>query len=309
MPGRFPVRIGGAVAGIALTIAALSGCAVPPAVGQPPVDETRLALVTDFGTCDAGEEWAARTVRSWGVEAIITGGDNTQNQDGGPCTPYTRSVWGSYDRGDGRGDPPMWPTLGNHDYGDPGAGLSAYQAAFPYLPTDADPQHRWYGVRLGHVALFVVDSEAMSDTDRERQRVWLKGALRASRAADPRVWNLVVLHRPPYTSGLHEPNTSMRPAPEGRWNYAAWGADLVVSGHQHIYEDVVVDGFHYVTAGIAAGSIDRQCPDARTKGSRVCVTGTGVNRITASADALTLEYVQAAPDGGTRVADTVRLTR
>lgn len=272
--------------------------------------DTRLALVTDFGTCDPGAQWAASTVRSWNVEAIITGGDNTQNESGGSCDPYTTSVWGLYDRGeDGRSSPPVWPTLGNHDYDDPGAGLAAYRAAFPYLPKDADPQQRWYTVRLGRVSLFVLDSEAMSDADMEQQRLWLKGALRASRATDPSVWNLVVLHRPPYTSGVHEPNTFMRPLPEGHWNYADWGADLVVSGHQHIFEDVVVGPLHYVTAGISAGRVLRECADKRVSGSKSCVTGPGVSSIVASDKTLTLDYHQASPAGGTTVAATVQITR
>lgn len=271
--------------------------------------ESRLALITDFGTCDPGEQWAADTVRSWDVEAIITAGDNSQNHTG--CVPYTESVWGFYPRGaDGSGEPILWPTLGNHDYDDRGAGLDAYRRAFPYLSKDADAAQRWYSQSLGHVRLFSVDSGDLAKDDEEKQRVWLQTSLTASRAADPSVWNLVVFHRPAYTSGVHPPNVEMRPQPEGRWDLREWGADLVVSGHQHIYEDVIADGLHYVTAGISAGLVERECPVDRVPGSRVCLNGTGVIQLLATPDQLTLEYRQRSPESdAAQVTDTIRLTR
>jgi hypothetical protein len=61
------------------------------------------------------------------------------------------------------------------------------------------------------------------------QMQWLAGDL----AANPRACVAAVWHHPLFTSGLHGPTTSMRPA----WEILqAAGADLVLNGHDHDYE-------------------------------------------------------------------------
>lgn len=308
--------IGGALAA-ALAVVVLAGCvAAPPATSNPhsparsespapPPEPTRLALISDFGTCDDGEQWTADQVASWDVDAIVTAGDNTQNEV--DCVPYAESVWGYFERGPGgQGAPPLWPTLGNHDYSDAGAGLDAYRRAFPYLSTAADAEQRWYTESVGDVTLFVLDSETSPD-DLGVQRTWLKEALSHQRDAHPGGWNVVLFHRPVYTSGLHEDNVDMRPT--AGWDYAGWGADIVISGHQHIYEDVVVDGLHYVTAGLGGTANARVCPVERDAGSRLCLEGTGASVIDATADEFVLRYYQPDPEGQATEADVIRLSR
>lgn len=313
-PGR---RARQAVAGVVASAAAvlvLAGCVtVPPAnsdarpsqSAEPPPPATRLALISDFGTCDAGEQWTADQVDSWGVDAIVTTGDNTQNEEG--CIPYVESVWGYFDQGrDGQGAPPLWPTLGNHDYSDEGAGLDAYRAAFPYLSTAADAQQRWYTQDVGYVTLIVLDSET-SPTELEIQRTWLKETLSDQRAARPEAWNVVLFHRPAYTTGEHDDNREMRPT--AGWDYAGWGADIVIAGHQHIYEDVVVDGLHYLTAGLGGTANYRACPVELREGSRLCLDGTGASVIEASADQFVLQYYRPDAEGKPMLGDTIRLSR
>lgn len=302
-----------AVFASALTVLALAGCvAVPPATSDPasPAPSempapTRLALISDFGTCDDGEQWTADAVASWSVDAIVTAGDNTQNEP--DCVPYADSVWGYFERGpDGQGAPPLWPTLGNHDYSDAGAGLDAYRQAFPYLSSAADAQQRWYKQSVGDVTLFVLDSET-SPEDLAVQRTWLKEALSHQRTDHPGGWNVVLFHRPVYTSGLHEDNVDMRPT--AGWDYAGWGADIVISGHQHIYEDIVIDGLHYVTAGLGGTANARVCPLEPDAGSRVCLEGTGASLIEATSSEFAVTYYQPDPEGQATVADVIRLTR
>jgi hypothetical protein len=40
-----------------------------------------------------------------------------------------------------------------------------------------------------------------------------------------------------------------------QWPFRAWGADLVLSGHDHDYERFVVDGFPYVVDGVGGNSL------------------------------------------------------
>lgn len=312
--GRREQRMGAVAVASAAAVLVLAGCVSPPAnsdpapspsTAPPAPPATRLALISDFGTCDAGEQWAADQVAAWDVDAIVTAGDNSQDVDG--CVPYAESVWGYFEQGrDGRGTPPLWPTLGNHDYSDEGAGLDAYRAAFPYLSTAADAQQRWYTEDVGDVTLFVLDSET-TPKELEIQRTWLKETLSDQRAAHPDAWNVVLFHRPAYTSGVHEDNREMRPA--AGWDYAGWGADIVIAGHQHIYEDVVVDGLHYLTAGLGGTANYRVCPALLREGSRLCLDGTGASLIEATADEFVLQYYRPDAEGTSTLEDTIRLSR
>lgn len=313
--GRRARRTAAVLVAAAAAVLVLAGCViVPPAnsdsapseAAEPsPPPATRLALISDFGTCDAGEQWAADQVAAWGVDAIVTAGDNTQGDES--CIPYTESVWGYFEQGrDGQGAPPLWPTLGNHDYTDTGAGLDAYRAAFPYLSTAADAQQRWYTQDVGDVTLFVLDSETRPE-ELEIQRAWLKETLSDQRANRPDAWNVVLFHRPAYTSGVHEDNREMRPT--AGWDYAGWGADIVIAGHQHIYEDVVVDGLHYLTAGLGGTANSRVCPAELREGSRLCLDGTGASIIEATADEFVLRYYRPDAEGTATLGDTIRLSR
>ncbi|WP_345206164.1 metallophosphoesterase family protein [Fodinibacter luteus] len=271
------------------------------------VAPTTLALIADFGNCGPGAARVATMVDAWAVDAVATAGDNTYDDDPG-CTPFTESVGDYYDSYVNDPDGPrFWPALGNHDYEDPNAGLAKYRDYFTYLSTEADAQQRWYDVTVGGIHLFVLDNDA-PDADLAAQRTWLRERLAASRAADPTTWNVVVFHRPAFTSASHPDEVAMRP--DAGWDYRGWGADIVIAGHQHVYEDVVVDGMHYVTAGIATNGLERGGCDAElTTGSRLCREGVeGALRIVATAASLTLEYRQPGDGSGT-VLDTIGLTR
>lgn len=246
-------------------------------------DSTAVGFVTDYGQCDKAERQVASMVTQWETDAVVTSGDNSQGVAG--CTPFTESV-GEYfgDFIHGPDGPRLFPSTGNHDYEDAGAGLDAYANYFSYLPHNSDDKGRWYSVRVGQVAFFILDSEAPAK-DLDTQRVWLQRSL----AAAPKdVWKVVIFHRPPFTSGPHPPLTQM--SPSAGWTYREWGADLVLSGHQHYFEDVVVDGMHYVTTGVGGKLLERPCPATRTAGSQTCVDGPGAALIRADSTRLSLEY-------------------
>jgi tartrate-resistant acid phosphatase type 5 len=40
-----------------------------------------------------------------------------------------------------------------------------------------------------------------------------------------------------------------------RWPFAAWGADVVLAGHDHTYERLSVDGIPYFVDGVGGGAI------------------------------------------------------
>ena len=289
-----PVLVIGVVLaiGVSQTQARESAAGTPTATAtgtatQPPA-QTTLAMIADFGNCGPGAQRVADMIDTWDAAAVTTAGDNTYNDDP-TCTPFTDSVGDFY--GDWVEDPEgprFWPALGNHDYEDKGAGLEKYRAYFTYLPTEADPQQRWYDVKVDGIHLFILDNDA-PDADLAAQQVWLRERLTASRAQDPAAWNVVIFHKPAFTSASHPDEVEMRP--DAGWDYRGWGADVV-------------------TAGIATNGLERGgCDDELTDGSRLCLTGVeGAMRLDATATSLKMEYRQPS-DAGEVVLDAIELTR
>jgi tartrate-resistant acid phosphatase type 5 len=77
------------------------------------------------------------------------------------------------------------------------------------------------------------------------QAAWLQQGLASSTSS----WNIVYFHYPPYSSGMEGSITWMR------WPFAAWGADAVLTGHDHTYERLAVDGIPYFVNGLGGGGI------------------------------------------------------
>lgn len=85
--------------------------------------------------------------------------------------------------------------------------------------------------------IFVLDSNG----DPAVQGPWLQ-----ARLATSSLWNVVVLHEAPYTSDAsHVPGNA-----NWRLPYETWGANLVLSGHAHNYERLLVNGLQYITCGL-----------------------------------------------------------
>ena len=75
-----------------------------------------------------------------------------------------------------------------------------------------------------------------------------------------------------------------------QWPFKEWGANLVLSGHDHNYERLVVDGFPYFVNG-AGGRNIRDC-GTLIPGSQICYdTDFGAMTITADACRMTLTFV------------------
>ena len=189
---------------------------VDPAVPKPTATAesslgATLAIVSDYGSCDEGEQRVAEMITAWSPKLVATAGDNTQSVT--DCAPYSQSVtkyFGTFLGGpDGAH---FFPVPGDQDYSNPGAGEAAYLDAFRYLVIMNDDP-RWYKITTGNVNLFMLDSELPADA-MQAQKDWLQQALTAARNDEPGFWNIVVLHRPPFASGAQSPNEQMRPQSE-----------------------------------------------------------------------------------------------
>ncbi len=122
------------------------------------------------------------------------------------------------------------PVPGNHEYGTPGA-----QGYFAYFGARAGPEGRgYYSFDLGpwhFVALNSNDGECktVGCGPGSEQLTWLEADLAKSKAK----CTLAYWHHPRFSSGPHGNNAAMEPF----WRtLEKAGADVVLTGHDHLYE-------------------------------------------------------------------------
>lgn len=208
----------------------------------------KFAIIGDYGSEGQPLQDVSTLVASWNPDFIITTGDNNY-PDGEAATidanvgQYFHDFIFPYPGGYGNGADSnrFFPCLGNHDWDTPGAA--------PYLDYFSLPgNERYYRFSRGPVEFFVLDSDAEEpdgNSPNSIQGNWLQNALQASRA----IWKIVYMHHPPYSSGKHGST------PEMQWPFKAWGATVVISGHDHTYERIVRDGLTYIVNGLGGRSL------------------------------------------------------
>jgi hypothetical protein len=222
----------------------------------------RFAVIGDFGVGDQNEADVAAMVDGWNPDLIITTGDNNY-PDGAADTidqnigqfyhqyifPYTGAYQSSTKENR------FFPSLGNHDWI-----TSEGQPYFDYFTLPGN--ERYYEFTKGPVHFFVLNSVHNADPDGNdadsKQANWLRVRLSSSTS----VWKIVYMHHPPYSSGKHGSTDWMQ------WPFANWGADVVLSGHDHTYERISKDGITYFVNGLGGRSI-YDCGEG-VEGSQVC---------------------------------------
>ncbi len=207
----------------------------------------RFAVIGDYGTGEQPEADVAALVKSWNPEFIITTGDN--NYPDGAASTIDQNIGqffhefifpykGGY--GDGALENRFFPSLGNHDW--------RSEDAQPYLDYFTLPgNERYYEFTWGPINFFILDSDKHEPDGVESnstQAAWLKSQLTVSDSP----WKIVYMHHPPYSSGLHGSIDWMQ------WSFAEWGADVVISGHDHTYERISRDGILYFVNGLGGRS-------------------------------------------------------
>jgi hypothetical protein len=222
----------------------------------------RFAVIGDYGLASQAEANVARLVKSWTPDLVLTTGDNSY--DRGEASTIDRNIgqyycdfiypyYGKYDCPNQKAMNRFFPTLGNHDW--------MTQGAQPYLDYLTLPgNERYYDFTWGCVHFFAVDSDPHEPDGRSmvsKQAIWLQDRLISSTAA----WKIVYMHHPPFSSGSHGS------VPEMQWPYREWGATAVLSGHCHVYERVVREGFPYFVNGLGGSS--RHPFNGKTCGSQV----------------------------------------
>jgi tartrate-resistant acid phosphatase type 5 len=213
-----------------------------------PLSKVRFVVIGDYGFAGPAEQQVAELVESFQPDYVLTTGDN--NYPSGSASTIDANIGqyfseliypyrGSY--ASTATENQFFPVLGNHDW--------VAAGAKPYLDYFTLPgNERYYDIVRGDVHFFAIDSDAHEPDGNgpdSIQAQWLKQRLAASTST----FDVVAMHHPPYSSGLHGSS------PRLQWPYAEWGAELVLAGHDHCYERLEIDGLTYVISGLGGRSI------------------------------------------------------
>ncbi len=129
---------------------------------------------------------------------------------------------------------PIWPSLGNHDAGEPNFG-GDFMGVFD-LPENGPPGlpvERNYWFDYADARFAIVDSTLDEAALAADVAPWLEAVL-----AEPSIrWRFVVLHHPPYTTGQYQPD--QRLAATLLPVFDKLGVDAVFAGHDHNYQRTV----------------------------------------------------------------------
>ncbi len=262
---------------------------------RPNDDTVSFAAFGDYGTQFKGTPQVVNLVNQLGPDIIVTLGDARYDNEtyGAIHAPFSDYLNGASGDG-GTGDiNRFFPTAGNHDYTDSG-GISQFLDYFALpgagVPTPSNTgSELTYDFVWGPVQFFVIDSQAFLNdaSSSNAQTAWLHTALQASQAQ----WQVVLFHHPPHSSG------DLGASPELRLPFAAWGADLVLNGHNHNYERIDLNGISYVINGL--GGEDITGFKTPVRGSVVRYNGDfGLNLFTATSTQIIGSFISV--DGVTR---------
>jgi hypothetical protein len=220
-----------------------AGRAGPVAAADPV-----LVAAGDIAFCSSSGDEATANLLDTIDGTVVTLGDNAY--ESGTITEYNTC----YDPTWGRHIARTKPSPGNHDYLT--ANATGYYGYFGGAA--GDPTKGYYSYALGAWHIVVINSNVncaiIACSAGSAQEQWL----RADLAANPRTCTLAYWHHPRFSSGTTHGNQAfMQPIWQALYDY---GADVVLSGHEHNYERFALQD----PSGVA---------DAR--GIREFVVGTG----------------------------------
>ena len=208
----------------------------------------RFAVIGDYGDNSSAEADVANLVNSWNVDFIITVGDN--NYPGGEASTIDENIGQYYHQyiypytgnyGDGSNVNRFFPSLGNHDWH-----TNPPQPYYDYF--ELPNNERYYDFVRGNVHFFAIDSDSDEPDGVKENSVqgqWLKNAMALSTAK----WQVVYFHHSPYSSCSHHGSQEYM-----QWPFNEWGASVVFSGHDHVYERLIVNGLPYFVNGLGGDS-------------------------------------------------------
>jgi 3',5'-cyclic AMP phosphodiesterase CpdA len=224
----------------------LAAIAVAPVLAfWPSAESTRFVAIGDFGVGGATERSMGASVKSWTknhpIDLLLTLGDNDYTESPSAFHDNWVASFGWLETA----GTSVAGTLGNHDVRVDGGRYEFDELGMPRAR---------YRRRIGDVGFFFLNSNAVGSA---KQKEWLRRALADSTAR----WQIVAFHHPAYTCGGYYGNGGVL----SRWVplLERYGADLVLSGHDHNYQRFKEHrGVRYVVHGGGGAPLYsiRSCP-------------------------------------------------
>jgi hypothetical protein len=205
-----------------------TGFRTAPAADDP--KPVRFLAFGDSGGGGSDQHALLEQMFQFPYELMIHTGDIAY--DDGTIAQFETNVFGVY--AELFRNLPFFPAAGNHEYNTSSA--APFRSVFA-LPGEGE---KWYSFDWGRVHFVALDTEASYAT----QAAWLEQDL----AATTLPWKIIYLHKPPYSSGTHGSDTSLRNAlaPIAEKH----GVQLILAGHDHDYERMIPqNGVAYVVTG------------------------------------------------------------
>jgi hypothetical protein len=245
------------------------------------VKPTRFWVLGDPGTANNNQ----RAVRDAYYNFVANGGrpadvwlmlgDNAYNT--GTDTEYQSALFDMYP--ETLRNHFFYPVIGNHDAGIPGTGggvESSMSITFPYLDIFSNPRNgegggvpsgskKYYSFDHANVHFVGLDSMTSGRETNSAQLNWLRDDL----ANNTQPWVIVYFHHSLYTKGTHNSDTEADLIAL-RQNFnpilEAYGVDLVLMGHSHVYErSYLLDG-HYGLSTTITESMKLDAGNGREEG-------------------------------------------
>ncbi len=215
----------------------------------------RIGVIGDSGFGEEVTYQLAEEMASHHPELVIHTGDLVYNvyQDPSPPQAFIRKFYQPL--ADLLHAAPIYPVFGNHEgYEDAyWRDQPFYYAAFPPLENSYGGddfggmlgRREWYAFTQNDYQFIFLNSQQFYSLDlREEQNAWLQERLGGSTSTT----NIVVFHIPPFTSGYHpDDGIPIRQAWIPLFEEA--NVALVLSGHDHNYERLELNGITYIVSG------------------------------------------------------------
>jgi 3',5'-cyclic AMP phosphodiesterase CpdA len=142
----------------------------------------------------------------------------------------------------------VFACVGNHEIID-GMGAAYLRYFGPVIDAtegDTDKPKLYGSFRWGNARFFLLN--AMDAWNSGPERAWLEGELARADDEAGLVWRIAVLHHGPWSAGPHGGNPRIAQALVPAL-LSKHKIDLILAGHDHIYERGFADGLRYVVSG------------------------------------------------------------
>ncbi len=183
------------------------------------------------------------------------------------------------------------PVVGNHELRNSSRiGIENFRRYVNCPPPDAPRPELDYVVRFGNVQMILAN--AYDDWTSAPMRLWLEEHLAQARRDGPNDFLLVVTHWGMHSSGPHGENRSLRAAGLPAM-FRRYGVDLVVAGHDHVYERGEEHGLRYIVTGGSGAPLYTH----RTEHDYTRVFAAQHHYVRVDAEGDKLEFTAVRPDG------------